>query len=221
MTSPPDRVSGLRYVAVANSLRQQILHGTYLPGERLPRQRDLATANGVSYVTLKAALDILEREGYLLRKVGEGTYASLPKEHPPVALVVDDDPEFREFLVAALETSTWEGVAAESGQVALEKLGQQPFDMVFLDLLMPDMNGAETFREIRKMLPDMEVAIVTAYPDSALMHEALRVGPFTVIEKPFSLEPLHLILTRVQSSRGGVGAEPGWGLQPSGVAASK
>jgi CheY-like chemotaxis protein len=76
----------------------------------------------------------------------------------------------------------------------LEQLQGQHFNLVFLDLLMPGMNGAETFREIRQIDPVANVVIITAYPDSALMSEALQVGPFAVMRKPFSLEELRVVL---------------------------
>lgn len=80
MTSHPEENLGLRYVIVANRLRHSIQTGVYSPGERLPQQHDLAREQNVAFNTLKAALDILEREGYVVRKVGVGTYASLPEE---------------------------------------------------------------------------------------------------------------------------------------------
>jgi len=69
-----------RYELVANALRYQIQEGVYRPGDRLPQQHELARMHNVSFNTLKSALDILEKEGYVVRKVGVGTYASLPDQ---------------------------------------------------------------------------------------------------------------------------------------------
>ncbi len=194
--------TGLRYLAVANALREQILQGRYQSGDRLPKQHDMAKANGVSFVTLKSALDILEEEGYVRRKAGDGTYVTLPEERAPIALVVDDDRGFRDFLKEALKASGWKSLDAESGRLALGLLGQHSFDLIFLDMIMPEMNGAETFREIRKVAADVQVAIVTGYPDSSIMFEALQVGPFAVMRKPFTLEQLSHVLSRVQAGPG-------------------
>lgn len=190
---------GLRYLRVANSLRKEILEGAYHPGECLPRQHDLAREYNVSFITLKKALDILEQEGYVIRKVGKGTYASLPGEHTPVALVVDDDEVIRDLLARALAYTGWKSTVVESGQAALEKLKEQRFDLIFLDLVMPGVNGAHTFREIRRADPGANVVIITAYPDSALMSEALQVGPFAMMRKPFTLEELRMVLQNVAS----------------------
>jgi CheY-like chemotaxis protein len=194
MTSSPYENLGLRYLRVANALRKKMQDGVYQPGERLPRQHDLARDHNVAFNTLKQALDLLEREGYVVRKVGQGTYASLPVDHTPTALVVDDDSSIRELLARALASHGWRSVLAPGGDVALQQLRGQRFDLIFLDLVMLGLSGADVFREIRKVDPAANVVIITAYPDSALMAEALQVGPFAMMRKPFSLEELRVVL---------------------------
>ena len=73
-------------------------------------------------------------------------------------------------------------------------LAQRRFDIVFLDLVMPGMNGARTFQEIRDRDPEATVVIITGYPNSDLMAEALQVGPFAVMRKPFGPEDIRLVL---------------------------
>ena len=131
----------LRYVRVANALREAICDGTYQPGERLPRQHDLASGYNVAFRTLKQALDLLELEGYVVRKVGQGTYAAIPEDRSKTALVVDDDEEIRVLFSRALAASGWKMVAARSGIAALERLQEQRFDLIFIDLVMPEMDG--------------------------------------------------------------------------------
>ncbi|MEE8442535.1 MAG: response regulator [Dehalococcoidia bacterium] len=189
--------SGLRYLRVADALRAKVAEGTYQPGECLPRQHDLAKEYNVAFGTLKQALDLLEGEGYVVRKVGQGTYASLPEERIETALVVDDEKSIRKFLTRFLAECGWKSVAVESGRVALEKLEERRFDLILLDLVLPDLDGAKTFREIRARDPEANVVIVTAYPDSALMSEALEVGPFAMIRKPFTLEEFRTLLNTV------------------------
>lgn len=184
-----------RYVEVADLLRQRVLDGSYEPGERLPRQHDLARECGVAFGTLKHSLDILESEGYVVRKAGMGTYATLPDTFRPVGLVVDDEGDFREFLARAFASIGWEGVAVDSGEEALAELASRRFDVVLLDLVMPGMSGVETFREIRRLEPDAYVVIVTGYPDSDLMAEALQIGPFGVMRKPVTLQELRVVLS--------------------------
>ena len=185
---------GLRYLRVADSIRRMVLEGVYQPGDRMPRQHDLAKEHNVAFGTLKQALDLLEREGYVVRNVGQGTYASLPEKITPSALVVDDEQGVREFIVRFLARCDWRGAAVDSGEGALEKLETEHFDLILLDLVMPGMSGAETFRGIRKVDPDVPVVIITAYPDSNLMAQALQVGPFAVMKKPLTLSELRQVL---------------------------
>ena len=205
MTQDPHKAPGLRWERVARFLREKILEGVYRPGERMPRQHDLAREQQVSFNTLKQALDLLELEGYVVRRLGEGTYASLPEQHEPVALVIDDDQGIRELLAEALELSGWKSVAVESGQLALDELKERSFDLIFLDLVMPGMSGADTFREIRKLVPHSNVVIITAFPYSALLSEAMQAGPFSLLKKPFELDDLHQLLRNVADPRKSVG----------------
>ena len=182
--------SKLRYIVVADAIRQQILDGVYFPGDRLPRQHDLAKEHGVAFNTLKQALDLLSGEGYIVRKVSQGTYAALPEVRFPNALVVDDDPNIRTILSRALRNHKWKASAADSGEAALATLEDQTFDLIFLDLVMAGMNGAQTFQEIRRKDPTAQVVIITGFPDSEMMASAMETGPFAVMLKPFSLNQL-------------------------------
>ena len=62
---------------------------------------------------------------------------------------------------------------------------------------MPEMNGAETFRELRKRDPAANVVIVTGYADSDTVQDALLSGPFALMRKPFTLDDLRLMLDTV------------------------
>ena len=186
--------TGLRYINVANLLRNRVLQGEYKSGERLPSQHDLAKDLNVALNTLQSALNILGREGYVTRKTGQGTFIALPVEHRPTALVVDDETNIREFFSRALDVEGWNSVAVESGQLALDQLAQQQFDLVFLDLVMSGMNGAATFREIREINTQVNVVICTAHAESVLMQQVLDVGPVTLIRKPIRLDQLNPVL---------------------------
>ena len=174
-----------------------MLEGVYQPGERLPPQHELARQHNVAFATLKRALDLLEQEGYVVRRVGQGTYASVPERYVPVVLIVDDEFHAREVVSRALTASGWNCTAVSSGQEALEELQDRRFDVILLDLVMAGMNGAETFRKLRKVDPDVEVVIITAFADSTLMTEALRIGPFSIMKKPVVLEELRSVLRRL------------------------
>ena len=102
-------------------------------------------------------------------------------------LVVDDEPAIRELMVGALATQTRELLTAGSGEEALASVKRFDVDLVILDLVMPGMNGVDTFRAIRSLRPALPVLIVTGYPDSDLMAQALEIGPFAMMSKPADL----------------------------------
>ena len=100
-------------------------------------------------------------------------------------LVVDDDPVVGHLFKEALEGAGHIVVTAGSGAKGLQYVKQLDFDLIFLDLKMPEIDGAELLRRIRKLRPGVPVTIVTGYPDSEIMMRALKQGPFTVMRKPF------------------------------------
>ena len=186
--------SKFRYESVANSIRQEILDGVYDPGDQLPRQHDLAKQHNVAFNTLKQALDLLSAEGYIVRRAGKGTYAALPSTDVPTALVVDDDDQIRELLKRALEAHRWQALTVASGEAALSTLEDRSFELIFLDLMMAGLNGAQTFQEIRRKDESAQVVIITGFPESGMMIEALKTGPFAIMLKPFDLKHLHSVL---------------------------
>ena len=194
MVTQVDGKPGYRYVRVADAIRSQVLSGSYQPGDRLRSQHELAREHGVAFTTLHKALDLLTEEGYVVRHVGQGTYASLPHEVRQSALVVDDEPSTRSFMARAIEQHGWRCVSVSTGPEALDRIADEQFDLIFLDLAMPGMSGAETFGAVRRVDPGANVVIITAYPDSDLMADALRVGRFSLLPKPFRLDQMRLTL---------------------------
>ena len=167
------------------------------PGERLPRQHDMAKEYGVAFSTLKQALDLLESEGYVLRKVGQGTYATLPEDRVPVALVITDDQTTREVFARALPSNGWKSIAAKSSLEALEELAERPIDLILVDLQMSGTNEAETFRKIRQANPRAHLVILMGDLSSLSMSdmaEASESGPIGVMKKPCALEDIRMVL---------------------------
>jgi len=101
-------------------------------------------------------------------------------------LVVDDEETIRSLFKETLEDSGHKVITAATGSKGLELVKQRDFDLVFLDLKMPGMDGAELFRQIKTIKPDLPVAIITGYPDSDMMAQALALSPLGVMNKPFN-----------------------------------
>jgi excisionase family DNA binding protein len=109
-----------------------------------------------------------------------------PEETKTSILVIDDEKTIRLLFKQTLEELGHRVQVAESGFKGLELIKQQDFDMIFLDLKMPGMDGAELFRQIKTLKPKLPIIIITGYPDSDIMARALAQGPFGIMNKPFS-----------------------------------
>lgn len=109
-------------------------------------------------------------------------------------LVVDDERHVRAMLAEALAGDGRRVFQAENGQEAVRLATSTRVDLVVLDLLMPGMDGVETFRQIHAARPDLPVVVVTGYPESDLMLKVLEIGPFTVLQKPLDLLKLRRIV---------------------------
>ncbi len=105
-------------------------------------------------------------------------------------LVIDDEPLIGQLFKDSLNRSGHQVTTTLSSLEALELVGNRHFDLIFLDLVMPELDGAELFRRIRQMDKQIPVAIITGYPDSDLMGRAMEYGPFTIMKKPFNSDDI-------------------------------
>lgn len=78
-------------------------------------------------------------------------------------LVIDDDEQVRLAFILALEDEGFDLDTVESGEKGLERIADRKYDLIFLDLKMPGLNGVETLRELRKLDKEVPVYIVTAF----------------------------------------------------------
>ena len=106
-------------------------------------------------------------------------------------LIIDDDPTLRHTLARILQHANFEATTAASGQEGLDLLGQQRFELVYLDIRMPDMNGMDALKIIHARFPEVPVVLFTGQPDLNSAVEALRQGASDYLLKP--LQPPDLI----------------------------
>ncbi|MEE8518115.1 MAG: response regulator [Dehalococcoidia bacterium] len=192
---------GLRYIRVANEIREAILGGKYPPGTQLPSQHKTAAQYGVAFNTLRQALDLLEDEGYVLRRLGRGTYTAVPSLVKGSVLVVDDDVYIGGLFTRVISADDYELVTVTSGEDALALLAQRDFDLVFLDLVMPGMDGPETLARMRAAGYDVPVVIITAYPEPDLLVKVLELGPTPLLRKPFTADQILSAIQRFARSK--------------------
>jgi ActR/RegA family two-component response regulator len=109
-------------------------------------------------------------------------------------LVVDDDAVFRQELGDLLEQDGNTVVTAASVPKALEALAADGFDLVFTDLKMPRHSGLELLREVRARWPRTLVVMITGFATIETAVEAMKVGAFDYVQKPFKIEQIHLVI---------------------------
>jgi ActR/RegA family two-component response regulator/DNA-binding HxlR family transcriptional regulator len=109
-------------------------------------------------------------------------------------LIVDDDAVFREELGDLLKDEGHEVSLAPSVPKALELLDQQDLDIVFTDLKMPRQSGMELLKEVRQRWPRVLVVMITGFATVETAVEAMKVGAFDYIRKPFQINHVHKVL---------------------------
>ncbi len=109
-------------------------------------------------------------------------------------LVVDDEKLICLDLQKIITSQGHQVVTIQSGLDALRLIDDLSFDLVFLDLMLPDMNCLEVLKEIKKKKSDLPVVLVTGYMDSEAMNQALELGPISVLKKPFNRQQIRDIL---------------------------
>ena len=105
-------------------------------------------------------------------------------------LVVDDELIVRESLIGWLRKSAIDAVGADGGAKALEILAREDFDLVLLDILMPDMNGIEVLGRIKEMCPDTMVVMITACGSVHTAVDAMKRGASDFLTKPLDPEEM-------------------------------
>lgn len=105
-------------------------------------------------------------------------------------LVIDDEPIVRTSCIRSLSPEGYEVKSASSGKEALELLEKESFNLVLLDLKMPDMDGIEVLKKIKDTWPDTKVVMITGYSTVETAVKTLKLGAFSYLEKPFTPDTL-------------------------------
>jgi len=114
----------------------------------------------------------------------------------PKILIVDDDSSIRQMLNAVLMDDGFEVEQADDGQVAVDVIGKQFYDLILMDIRMSRMGGIEALKHIKKISPGIPVIIMTAYASIETAKEALKSGAFDYLTKPLDIDELKIIVKR-------------------------
>lgn len=103
-------------------------------------------------------------------------------------LIVDDNTSLCRTMSFVLRRQGYEVTTAQDGPQAIERVKERPFDMIFMDIKMPLMNGVETYKRVKQIRPEAVVMMMTAYAVEDLVQQALEEGAYGIIYKPLDIE---------------------------------
>ena len=109
-------------------------------------------------------------------------------------LVVDDERSMREVLSITLRQAGYDVTLADGGAEAIAQLRRESFDVVLTDLRMRDTDGMAVLRAVRECAPDTVVVVVTAYASTETAIEAMKLGAYDYVTKPFKLDEIRVTL---------------------------
>jgi two-component system alkaline phosphatase synthesis response regulator PhoP len=106
----------------------------------------------------------------------------------PRLLLVEDEAHIAQGLIYNLEQEGYQVTHAETGDAAMARFASQPFDVVILDLMLPDSHGIELCRQMRKSAPQLPILMLTALGEEQDRINGLKAGADDYLTKPFSLD---------------------------------
>ena len=113
-------------------------------------------------------------------------------------MIVDDQESIRKLCMTVGASLGLRCIPAESAESALSRLDSDAPEMILADLMMPNMSGLDFLTEAKRMLPSTEIAIMTGHGSIESAVQAMRLGAYDYITKPFRIEELKLLLQRMQ-----------------------
>jgi two-component system OmpR family response regulator len=119
-------------------------------------------------------------------------------------LIVDDEDDFRETIVKRLNARKIQAEGAPSGVRALEIIKDKDFDVMVLDVKMPEMDGIETLRHVKKMKPEIEVIMLTGHASVEFGLKGMQLGAFDYVMKPAPLNELLDTISQAFNKRRGI-----------------
>jgi two-component system, NtrC family, response regulator HydG len=125
-------------------------------------------------------------------------------------LVVDDDIDNAHSLGELFEIEGHTPFVVHSGEDAIAAYVDRNFDLAFMDVMMPGLNGVESFLEIKKMRPSAKIFMMTGYSVEELLHQAISEGAMGVLKKPMDVRALLAMVNDV--GRDGIVVAPAVGV---------
>ncbi len=180
-------VESFLHMKLRNPDVKVILFTAYALTELIQKARD----NGVTAI-LKKPLEMNDLNTIIERAITQPDGGCI--------LVADDDQALCESLYDALSESGYRVAMACDPRDAIREAERQPFDILLLDLKMPDLNGLEVYRRIKKVQPRLVTILMTGYAEEMndLIQQAIDESAYTMLPKPIDMQQLLAVMTRAK-----------------------
>lgn len=116
-------------------------------------------------------------------------------------LVVDDEESMRGIFERHFSGESFSLDTVENGTKAIEKVRIKDYDIAFIDIVMPGINGYRAFCEMKKISPNLKAVMITGYSEESIIKACLKEGAYACLHKPFSLDILFSLIEKVKSER--------------------
>ncbi|MEW6674942.1 MAG: response regulator [Nitrospirota bacterium] len=111
-------------------------------------------------------------------------------------LIVEDEKSMRDVLQILLEGENYTVMAASGGDDGLSCINKDTFDLVITDIKMPKVDGFEILKKVKEVSPDTPVIMITAFGTTESAFEAMKLGAYDYIHKPFKIDEIRLIVKK-------------------------
>ncbi|NQT32698.1 MAG: response regulator [Candidatus Omnitrophica bacterium] len=113
-------------------------------------------------------------------------------------LIVDDNKDFADVFCDILKSYDYKAECCYGGHQAIEKSKNSDFDVMFVDIRMPEIDGIRTMKEIKKIKPETTFIMMTGYSVDEMVHEALKENASEIVYKPFEIDKILSLLGNTQ-----------------------
>jgi len=117
-------------------------------------------------------------------------------------LVVDDEESMRELFERLFRGEQFSLDTVENGAKAIEKVKIKDYDIAFIDIVMPGINGCQAFSEMKKINPGLKAVMITGYAEESIIKTCLKEGAYACLHKPFSPGILFRLIEKIKSEEG-------------------
>lgn len=118
-------------------------------------------------------------------------------------LIVDDDPGTCKTIENVLTKKGYDVVISNTGEDAITKAKEKFFDIIFIDMKLPTLNGLETYLELKKINPKLIAIVITAYHQEMddLVQEAMNNSAYTCLTKPINIEDMLVLINEILTKK--------------------